>query len=164
MIRRRQILAGGAPVVAGAAVLAFFHRHAAAVPPAGSFEVTKSEQEWRQSLSPLQFSILRKQDTERPFSSPLDYEKRQGLYVCAGCDLPVFSSADKFDSGTGWPSFTQPIPGAVETSQDRSLLMLRTEVHCRRCGGHLGHVFDDGPRPTGQRWCINGAALNFHPA
>lgn len=164
MIRRRQILAGGATVVAGGAVLAFFDRRAAAVPPAGSFEMTKSDQEWRQTLSPLQFSILRKQDTERPFSSPLDEEKRQGTYACAGCDLPVFSSADKFDSGTGWPSFTRPISGAVETSQDRSLLMLRTEVHCRRCGGHLGHVFDDGPKPTGQRWCINGAALNFRPA
>ena len=164
MIRRRQILAGGASVVTGGALLAFFDHRAAAVQPAGSFEVMKSEQEWRQSLSPLQFSILRKQDTERPFSSPLDEEKRQGAYACAGCDLPVFSSADKFDSGTGWPSFTRPIPGAVETSQDRSLLMLRTEVHCRRCGGHLGHVFDDGPQPTGQRWCINGAALNFHPA
>jgi peptide-methionine (R)-S-oxide reductase len=163
MLRRRQLLSG-ATALGAAAALAFFRRGAAAVQPAGSFEVTKSEAEWRRSLSPLQFSILRKQDTEPPFSSPLDEERRPGTYSCAGCDLPVFSSADKFDSGTGWPSFTRPLPAAVQTSTDRSLLMLRTEVHCSRCGGHLGHVFDDGPQPTGQRWCINGAALTFHPA
>jgi peptide-methionine (R)-S-oxide reductase len=162
MIRRRHLLAGGASVLAGGALLTSPGRRAAAVSPT-AFEVTKSEQEWRQALSPLQFAILRKHDTERPFSSPLDYETRQGVYACAGCALPVFSSADKFDSGTGWPSFTRPLPGAVDTAEDRSLLMLRTEVHCHRCGGHLGHVFNDGPQPTGQRWCINGAALTFHP-
>ena len=164
MIRRRHLLGGGASVLAGGGLLALFQRTAGGAPPAATFEVTKTEQEWRRSLSPVQFAILRKHGTEPPFSSPLDHEKRTGVYDCAGCDLPVFSSADKFDSGTGWPSFTRPVAGAVDTSEDRSLLMLRTEVHCRRCGGHLGHVFDDGPAPTHQRWCINGAALNFRPA
>ncbi|MBV9756700.1 MAG: peptide-methionine (R)-S-oxide reductase MsrB [Alphaproteobacteria bacterium] len=163
MIRRRYLLSSGAAVLAGGAALALFQRAAGGAQPAATFEVAKSEQEWRTSLSPLQFAILRKHATEPPFSSPLDYEKRAGMYNCAGCELPVFSSADKFDSGTGWPSFTRPVEGAVATSEDRSLLMLRTEVHCRRCGGHLGHVFEDGPPPTHQRWCINGGALNFRP-
>ena len=164
MIGRRSLLGVGASAVAGGTLVSLFDRYAGAVQPAATFEVTKSEQEWRRILTPVQFSILRKQGTEPPFSSPLDFERRSGVYDCAGCDLPVFASADKFDSGTGWPSFTRPIAGAVQTSEDRSLLMLRTEAHCRRCGGHLGHVFDDGPKPTGQRWCINGAALTFHPA
>lgn len=131
---------------------------------ANGFEVTKTEAEWRTLLTPAQFSILRKHDTERPGASPLNDEHRQGTYHCAGCDLPVYSSEAKFESGTGWPSFTAPLQNAVGTSVDRSLLGDRTEVHCRRCGGHLGHVFDDGPRPTGKRYCMNGAAMVFKPA
>jgi peptide-methionine (R)-S-oxide reductase len=168
MIGRRKILAAGASALAGSIALGL-RRQAAAlpapgVPAPGAFEVTKTEAEWRQALTPLQFSTLRRHGTEAPFSSPLDAEWGKGVYDCAGCARAVFSSADKFDSGTGWPSFTRPIPGAVQTSEDRSLGMIRTEVHCGRCGGHLGHVFDDGPKPTGQRWCINGAALRFRPA
>ncbi|WP_349356550.1 peptide-methionine (R)-S-oxide reductase MsrB [Sphingosinicella terrae] len=107
--------------------------------------------------------MLRERGTERAGTSPLDREHRRGSFACAGCGLPVFRSQDKFDSGTGWPSFTRPIAGTVGTSPDRSLVILRTEAHCRRCGGHLGHVFDDGPPPTGQRWCINGVSLRFVP-
>jgi peptide-methionine (R)-S-oxide reductase len=125
------------------------------------FEVEHSEAEWRKLLTPEQFTILREQGTELAWSSPLDQEKRAGTYMCAGCALPLFSSKAKFDSGTGWPSFYEPLPHAVETQQDGSLMMQRTEVHCRRCGGHLGHVFDDGPQPTGQRYCMNGVALKF---
>ncbi len=130
----------------------------------GNFEVSFSEAEWRKKLTPDQFAVLRQAATERPFTSPLNDEHRAGTFACAGCDLPVFSSETKFDSGTGWPSFYAPIKGNVETEADNSLFMQRTECHCRRCGGHLGHVFDDGPQPTGQRWCINGVALNFEPS
>lgn len=128
------------------------------------FEVTKTEAEWRQTLTPDQFRVLRKHDTERPGSSPLNDEHRTGTYHCAGCDLPVYSSATKFESGTGWPSFTAPLENAIGTAVDRSLFAIRTEVHCRRCGGHLGHVFDDGPKPTGKRYCMNGAAMVFKAA
>ena len=131
---------------------------------ASPFEVTRSDAEWRQRLTPPQFYVLRQHGTERPGSSPLDKERANGIYHCAGCDLPLFSSATKFDSGTGWPSFWAPLEQAVGTSQDRSLFLVRTEVHCRRCGGHLGHVFEDGPRPTGLRYCMNGAALVFRRA
>ena len=124
----------------------------------------KTEAEWRQALTPEQFAVLRKHATERPGSSPLTAEHRPGTFGCAGCGLPLFASAAKFDSGTGWPSFSAPLEGAVGTREDRSLFMRRTEVHCRRCGGHLGHVFDDGPKPTGLRYCINGVALAFEPA
>jgi peptide-methionine (R)-S-oxide reductase len=126
-----------------------------------TFEITKTEEEWRQILTREQFTVLRKHGTERAGTSPLNQEKRKGTYLCAGCDLPVFSSETKYESGTGWPSFWAPLDNAIGTSEDRSLFMRRTEVHCRRCGGHLGHVFPDGPKPTGKRYCINGVALKF---
>ena len=128
-----------------------------------TFEIEKSEAEWRQSLTPEQFRVLRQHGTERAGSSPLDKQYGAGTYACAGCGEPLFTSDTKFDSGTGWPSFFAPIDGAVATRSDRSLFMTRTEVHCRRCGGHLGHVFPDGPRPTGQRYCMNGVSLRFAP-
>jgi peptide-methionine (R)-S-oxide reductase len=133
-------------------------------PGGAKFEITKTEDEWRRLLTPGQFQVLRKRDTERPGSSALNDEHRSGTYHCAGCDLPVFVSTTKFESGTGWPSFTAPIPNAIGTSIDRGLFEIRTEVHCRRCGGHLGHVFDDGPAPTGKRYCMNGVAMVFRPA
>ena len=126
--------------------------------------VTKTDEEWRHLLTPDQYQVLRHEATERAFSSPLLNEHRRGVFVCAGCALPLFMSETKFDSGTGWPSFWRPIEGAVGTHVDRSLGTQRTEVHCRRCGGHLGHVFDDGPPPTGLRYCMNGVALKFEPS
>lgn len=128
------------------------------------FEVTKTEDEWRKLLTPAQYAVLREEDTERAFTSPLNDEHRAGTFSCAGCDLALYASAAKYDSGTGWPSFWEPLPGAVATKADWGLLGRRTEVHCRRCGGHLGHVFDDGPKPTGKRYCMNGVALVFRPA
>jgi peptide-methionine (R)-S-oxide reductase len=122
-----------------------------------------SDAEWQKRLTPQQYNILRKQGTERAGTSPLNHEKRKGTFACAGCALPLFSSDTKFESGTGWPSFYQPLEHAVGTTEDRSLFMTRIEVHCANCGGHLGHVFDDGPRPTGQRYCMNGAAMDFKP-
>jgi peptide-methionine (R)-S-oxide reductase len=124
----------------------------------------KTEDEWRQQLTPEQFEVLRRHGTERRGSSPLNYEKRTGLFTCAACDTPLFSSDTKFESGTGWPSFWAPIEGAIETTIDRSHFMTRVEVHCARCGGHLGHVFPDGPAPTGQRYCMNGVAMSFAPS
>jgi peptide-methionine (R)-S-oxide reductase len=131
---------------------------------AETFEVTRTEAEWRAILDERQFAVLRQEDTEYPGSSPLLEEKRKGNFTCAGCGLPLYSSETKFESGTGWPSFWDSLPNAVGFKVDDSLFMSRTEVHCRRCGGHLGHVFDDGPPPTGKRHCINGVALNFRPA
>lgn len=125
------------------------------------FAVTKTEPEWRKTLTPGQFQVLREEGTELPGTSPLNQEHSKGTFVCAGCALPLFTSNTKFDSGTGWPSFYDPIAGAVETITDTSLLMTRVEVHCHRCGGHLGHVFDDGPKPTGKRYCMNGVAMKF---
>ncbi len=125
------------------------------------FEITKTEGEWRKALTPEQFYVLRKQGTERSHTSPLDKQYAKGTYVCAACDLPLFSSETKFNSGTGWPSFSASIEGMTAISVDKSLFITRIEVHCRRCGGHLGHVFDDGPPPTGKRYCMNGVALKF---
>lgn len=130
----------------------------------GKFEVTKTDAEWKRILTPQQYYVLREHGTEYAGSSPLDREKRKGTFHCAGCDLPLFSSETKYDSRTGWPSFWQPLANAIGTSIDRSLFSVRTEVHCRRCGGHLGHVFEDGPRPTGLRYCMNGVAMTFKPS
>jgi peptide-methionine (R)-S-oxide reductase len=138
--------------------------HTSAAKADETFEITHSDAEWRTLLMRDQYAVLRQQGTERPYSSPLDHEKRPGTFACAGCDLPLFSSKTKFDSQTGWPSFWQPLDNAVGTSEDRFLAMTRTEVHCRRCGGHLGHVFNDGPKPTGLRYCMNGVAMTFKPA
>jgi len=131
--------------------------------PGKSFPVALSEEEWRGKLSAAQYRVLREHGTERAGSSPLDKQYGPGVYHCAGCGQPLFSSDAKFDSRTGWPSFWAPLDEAVETETDRSLFMSRTEVHCSRCGGHIGHVFDDGPEPTGQRYCMNGVSLDFHP-
>jgi peptide-methionine (R)-S-oxide reductase len=161
MINRRQLLltaASGVALLIGARWLGGF-----AIEDAAAFEIVKSDAEWRRLLTPAQYKVLRKQGTERAGSSPLDHEKRKGIFQCTGCALPLFSSNTKFDSGTGWPSFYQPLPNAVGTSEDRSEPILQTEVHCSRCGGHLGHVYNDGPKPTGLRYCINGVALKFLP-
>ena len=128
-----------------------------------TFEVALSDEEWRRRLTPEQYKVLRQHGTERAGTSPLDKQHGAGIYHCAGCGQKLFDAAAKFDSGTGWPSFSAPLEDGVETHSDRSLFMVRTEVHCRRCGGHLGHVFDDGPQPTGSRYCMNGASLDFHP-
>jgi peptide-methionine (R)-S-oxide reductase len=131
---------------------------------AETFEVNLTDAQWRAKLTPAQYAVLRQAATERAGTSPLNDEHRAGTFACAGCALPLFSSKTKFDSGTGWPSFFKPLDNAVATSQDRLFGMVRTEAHCRRCGGHLGHVFDDGPRPTGLRYCMNGVSLTFQPA
>ncbi len=131
---------------------------------AQTFRVSYTQAEWRRRLTPAQFAVLREEGTERPFSSPLDREKRAGTFLCAGCSNALFASSTKFDSGTGWPSFYRPLPGAVGTSTDYKLGYPRKEVHCADCGGHLGHVFNDGPRPTGLRYCMNGVAMKFRPA
>ncbi len=128
------------------------------------FEVMMTDEEWRKKLTPQQYEILRKEGTERPYSSPLNKEKRKGTFACAGCDNALFSSETKFESGTGWPSFWKPLDGGVGERKDTSYGMTRTSIHCRRCGGHLGHVFDDGPKPTGLRYCMDGFAMIFKPA
>lgn len=130
---------------------------------AQQFPVQRTDAEWKQRLSPAAYRVLREEGTERPYSSPLNVEHRAGVFFCAGCDLPLFSSTTKFESGTGWPSFYAPLANGVATRTDRTLGMARVEVHCRRCGGHLGHVFDDGPKPTGKRYCMNGVAMTFRP-
>jgi peptide-methionine (R)-S-oxide reductase len=164
MATRRQFLFTG---VAGAAALAcglWARAGTKSAAPAGIFEVTHTDAEWRKLLTPAQYRILREDGTERPFSSPLNNEHRAGTFSCAGCHLALFSSRTKFNSHTGWPSFWAPLPNAVATRTDTTFGMARTEVHCRRCGGHLGHVFHDGPKPTGLRYCMDGLALTFTPA
>lgn len=128
------------------------------------FEISRSEAEWRAMLSDLEYEVMREEATERAYTSPLNDEKREGTFLCKGCDLPLYASETKFDSGTGWPSFYEALPDAIGTKSDRSFFMTRTECHCRRCGSHLGHIFDDGPPPTGKRHCINGVSLSFRPA
>jgi peptide-methionine (R)-S-oxide reductase len=163
-MRRRDILLGGAGLLGAIGLIDWLAGSREVAAGTETFEVVKSEAEWKAALTPEQFRVLRQHATERPFSSALNDEHRRGTFHCAGCDLPLFASETKFDSGTGWPSFDAPIEGAVRTTSDFSLLMRRTEVHCRRCGGHLGHVFDDGPKPTGLRYCMNGVAMRFEPA
>ena len=130
----------------------------------GQFEVMRSDAEWRSLLTDLQYKVMREEGTERAFSSPLDKNYAAGTYICRGCNLALYSSNAKYDSGTGWPSFYQALPDAVRTKPDRKLFTVRTEVHCRRCGSHLGHIFDDGPQPTGKRHCLNGVSLIFQTA
>jgi peptide-methionine (R)-S-oxide reductase len=164
---QRRVFLSTAISALGAAVAACSleaDQKAAAKAGGETFEVTKTEAEWRKILTPTQFQILRRHDTETPGTSPLNSEHRKGIFSCAGCALPLYSSETKFESGTGWPSFWDPLPDAIGTSEDRSYFTLRTEVHCRRCGGHLGHVFDDGPKPTFKRYCMNGGAMVFQPA
>src|SRR3954453_19268902 len=162
MITRRQLGQAGMTALTGVAFMRLFESSTAKA--AETFEVNHSKEEWHRLLTPEQYYVLRDHGTERAGTSPLDREKRAGTFTCAGCELPVFSSEQKFDSGTGWPSFWAPLDGAVRTSEDRKFFMTRTEVHCRRCGGHLGHVFDDGPKPTGLRYCMNGVAMKFQPS
>lgn len=167
MKNRRQLMIGtGIFAVASAFGLSRFSKRSQADTVDGSqhnktFEIMKTPEEWKKILTPEQYRVLRKHGTEYAFSSPLDKQYGAGTYKCAGCDLPLFQSTTKYDSGTGWPSFYAPIDNAVETSVDTKLFVQRTEVHCRRCGGHLGHVFPDGPQPTGQRYCMNGVAMKF---
>jgi peptide-methionine (R)-S-oxide reductase len=156
-MKRRTLLAFAASGVA----LAALRQQSAATE--GTFEITKTEEEWRKLLSPEQYATLREEATERPFTSPLLDEHRKGTFNCAGCALPLYASETKYDSGTGWPSFYDHLPDAIGKKEDNALFMTRVEVHCRRCGGHLGHVFEDGPQPTGLRYCMNGVALSFTP-
>jgi peptide-methionine (R)-S-oxide reductase len=166
-IARRSALLTGARLLLGGSVAALASactRAGAATSAAkGHFEVEMTEAQWKAKLSPRAYAVLREEGTETPFTSPLNDEHRKGTFSCAGCALALFSSDTKFDSHTGWPSFWQPLPNAVSQMQDNSLGMSRDEVHCRRCGGHLGHVFDDGPKPTGLRYCMNGVAMAFTP-
>jgi len=160
--RRLFLGLSGSGIVVGAIALAGVGTTSSAA--AAPFEVRRSSADWRKRLGAARYNILRQEGTEAPFTSPLNKEKRKGIYACAGCALPLFPSGAKYDSGTGWPSFWKALPNAVEYRRDVTLGMVRTEEHCRRCGGHLGHVFDDGPRPTGKRHCINGLSLTFRPA
>ncbi len=161
MLRRRFLARSLALVSAAAAGLRVA---SATAPSAPIVPLARSDEEWKRRLTPEQFAVLRQEGTERPFTSPLNDEKRKGTFTCAGCDLPLFESRTKYDSGTGWPSFWDCIAGHVATNVDFKLIWPRTEYHCARCGGHQGHVFDDGPRPTGLRYCNNGVALKFVPA
>jgi peptide-methionine (R)-S-oxide reductase len=169
MIERRALLKAGVALGALAALTKYDLTGALAGTMTTTTDTTidfkhLSDAEWHKRLTPEQYYVLRKHGTERAGTSPLNHEKLKGTFACQGCDLPLFSSDTKFESGTGWPSFYAPLPNAVETKSDRSFFTTRTEVHCSRCEGHLGHVFDDGPKPTGLRYCMNGVALQFHPA
>lgn len=159
-LNRRRLMAATATL---GAMLPFVSACGASPAEAKSFPKGKSEAEWKKLLTREQFYVLREAGTERAFTSPLNKEKRKGTFVCAGCANPLYASAHKYDSGTGWPSFWLPLKNAVATKTDYTLGLPRVEVHCRRCGGHLGHVFDDGPRPTGKRYCMNGVAMKFTP-
>ncbi len=161
---RRSFLLGSAAIAVVAGFMISRRLTIAGAALAESFEVTKTEAQWRAILAPAAFAVLRQEDTERPWTSPLLKEHRKGTFNCAGCDLAAYSSDTKFDSGTGWPSFWDALPNSIGTNVDTSMLMTRTEVHCSRCGGHFGHIFDDGPPPTGKRHCINGLALTFRAA
>ena len=165
-MNRRQMIQTTFLTLGAAALSALVLRNTgtAAIAAPGKFEVEKTDEEWRKILNDAQYRVLRQEDTERPGTSALLEEHRKGLFHCAGCDLPVYSSEAKFDSGTGWPSFWESLPNAIGDQDDKSLFLARTEIHCRRCGGHFGHVFDDGPAPTGKRHCLNGVALNFKAA
>jgi peptide-methionine (R)-S-oxide reductase len=161
-MKKRYFLQAGAAMVGAAWLSRYFTGRSQVMATANNeFEITKTDEEWRKVLTPEQFQVLRKHGTERPHTSPLDKQYSKGTFVCAACDLPLFNYDTKFDSGTGWPSFYRPIEGAIATTVDKSLFMTRVEVHCRRCGGHLGHVFDDGPAPTGKRYCMNGVSMKF---
>jgi peptide-methionine (R)-S-oxide reductase len=159
--RRTFFKIGGAAFTFGIAALSLGRVPKAFSADNGTYEVTHSEEEWRKLLTPNQYSVLRQAGTERPFTSPLNSEHREGRFYCAGCNLPLFSSKTKFDSGTGWPSFWKPLEKAVVEINDSSFGMRRSAIACRRCGGHLGHVFSDGPQPTGLRYCMNGLAMTF---
>ena len=163
MNRRRFLIRGAGWLAAGVAGANALQSLAVTAVPSAPGPFKLGDAEWRKRLAPDRYAVLREQATEPPFSSPLDRETRAGVYHCAGCDLALYSSATKYDSGTGWPSFWKPLPHAIATGNDNTLGMTRTEVHCARCGGHLGHVFDDGPPPTGLRYCMNGLALIFRP-
>ena len=165
-LARRSVLLSGARLLmgGGAVALASTFARTGVAAPAQHFEVEMTDDAWKAKLSPRAYAVLRREGTETPFTSPLLEEHRKGTFTCAGCALALFSSTTKFESGTGWPSFWQPLPNAVNQRVDNSLGMSRDEVHCRRCGGHLGHVFDDGPKPTGLRYCMNGVAMAFAPA
>jgi peptide-methionine (R)-S-oxide reductase len=163
-VNRRAWMLAGFGLLAALGLSRYSRSAASADKPGARFEIVHTDEEWHSLLTPEQFAVLRREGTEHAFTSELNHEKRRGTFVCAGCALALFSSETKFDSGTGWPSFWKPLDNAVATTVDRTFGMERVEVHCRRCGSHLGHVFEDGPPPTGLRYCMNGVALKFEPA